>query len=184
MKRPSGSSNPCGVDPRPGAAQRSTLAALGLALAVAACGAKEAHVSRPDPVATAALLLDANPAVRQEALRVLESLGAAAAPVVPALIAALADPDPRVREGAGKTLTAVGPVAAEAVPNLIRATMDEDDFVRLRAIQALGAIGPKARAAIPSLEAHAVDADEVEDLKLYCKESLRLIRGGDGAGSR
>ena len=82
-------------------------------------------------------LKDKDLGTRQKAARALGKLGAAAVPV---LIAVLKDEDENkdARSGAALALGEIGSAAKEAVPALIAALKDKDKQVRTNAAYALG----------------------------------------------
>lgn len=71
-----------------------------------------------------------DPAVRQEAARVLARLGAAAEPALNELIAALEDPDEGVRRTAARALGQIGPAAQAAIGPLMQLITNPDAPVR------------------------------------------------------
>ncbi len=96
------------------------------------------------------LLADADPRVRYEAARALDTLGYAAKPALPMLIAALRDPAPEVRRRAAVAIGQIGAEAREAIPELQKRVETADDGdAASAAFTALGQIGP---AAAPALE--------------------------------
>lgn len=100
-------------------------------------------VSALDPLA--ASLSQRDVAVRRNTLTILETLGPAAAPVVPALVLATHDSDRFVRWAAARTLGKIAPKAPEqAVPALVRLLEEADPDVRLAALMALEHFGSAA----------------------------------------
>ncbi len=95
---------------------------LAAAKALAGGSATAAHV---DPLAGA--LSDENRWVREWAARALTTLGATAAPAVPALHDALLDADSFVRFRAAEALAHIGAEAAAALPRLEAAAADTDE---------------------------------------------------------
>jgi HEAT repeat protein len=97
-------------------------------------------------------LTDPDPQARLDTVDVLESLGAAVAPVAPALVRTLADPNRFVRWAAARTLGKAAPGEAEsAVPALAKLLYDPDLDVRVAAALALERYGPAAKSALPDL---------------------------------
>jgi hypothetical protein len=95
---------------------------------------------------------DPNLQTRLGALDVLETLGPAAAPAVPALVRALNDPNRFVRWSAARTLGKIGPAELDrTIPGLERLLDDSDLDVRLAAAAALGRYGPAAAPAVKGL---------------------------------
>jgi HEAT repeat protein len=92
------------------------------------------------------------PRLRRTAVEVLELLGDAARPALPAIADALADPDRFVRWGAARAIAYIGPREAPfAVEALGRLLCDDDDNIRLQAAVTLEAMGPIAQGALPAL---------------------------------
>lgn len=88
---------------------------------------------------------------RQNAARVLGSMGPHAKGAVPDLSAALQDPETAVRYNAALALYKIGPDARSAVGALRTALKDADPLVRMDVCLALCSIGPDARDAVPAL---------------------------------
>jgi RNA polymerase sigma factor (sigma-70 family) len=102
-----------------------------------------------------AVVKDAAPRCRRQALAALKFVKPDAKTVVPTLREALRDEDPDLRLNAISFLGELGPEAKEAVPDLIAALKkvkdDKDRSERLRIIDVLGNMGPAAKEAIPVL---------------------------------
>ncbi len=105
--------------------------------ALAAVGRTEPE--RVLPVLVAALA-DADPRRPLAAEVALRSLGAGAAPSVPALAAQLSKSSAALRAATARTLGELGPLAAEAAPALTRAQEDGNAYVRTVATEALRAV--------------------------------------------
>lgn len=90
------------------------------------------------------------PKARIQAIRVLQSVGAADPAAIPAIIRALKDRDAKVRDAAALALLNVGPPAEEAVDALNAAKADQDATVRMHAEAALNRITGGASAAAAS----------------------------------
>jgi HEAT repeat protein len=111
------------------------------------------------------------PVVREKAVRILGSLGEAAAGAVGELTAVLQDKDPDVRLTAAKSLWNISKNPELVVPVLVRLLRDkqpaarESTDARRRFLQtvmeALQRIGPPAKAAIPALAEKAKDANRI-----------------------
>lgn len=106
------------------------------------------------PVLVVALKND-DPAVRMQAARVLEEIGADAVKAQPALVGALRDQNPAVRNRAAAALGMVLSMGEgnhkEAVPALQESLKDPNDTVRATAAWALGHLGAEAQSAVPAL---------------------------------
>ncbi|MBY0527975.1 MAG: HEAT repeat domain-containing protein [Gemmataceae bacterium] len=99
-----------------------------------------------------AALVDADLQARRTSLNVLEALGSAAAPALPALVQALDDSDRFVRWGAARALgKLVGEPASAALPGLIRLLNDADLDLRLASATTLQHFGRNAAGAVPTL---------------------------------
>jgi HEAT repeat protein len=98
-------------------------------------------------------LSDQNARVRLASLDVLETMGAEAAPAIPAMVRSLEDSDLFVRWAAARTLGGLAPRQAESVvPALARLLRPEEDLNVRQAVEtALGKFGPDAAEAVPAL---------------------------------
>jgi HEAT repeat protein len=177
------SAAPAGA-PGPGATEGPARTGVELA-----AGTNQAQVgSSPDPLlqtlrtAVPVLVADiADPDVRVRlgAIDVLETLGDAAAPAVPALVRALGDPNRFVRWAAARTLGKMSPIeSATTVPNLAHLLFDDDLDVRLSAAAALDRFGPAAEAAVPDL----IQAMKASDADM--REAAIKTVGGIGTGAQ
>jgi hypothetical protein len=103
------------------------------------------------------------PRVRLASLDVIETMGEAGTPAIPALIRSLRDPNRFVRWAATRILGRLAPRgASEAVPVLASmVTTDEDLSVRLAVATTLGRYGPAAVSAIGPL-VRAMNSSDVE----------------------
>ena len=81
------------------------------------------------------------PNARISAVGALQSVGAADAAAIPALIGALADPDATVRDATVIAILNIGPPAKDAVSALNKAKSDKDATVRSHAEAALKRLG-------------------------------------------
>ncbi len=176
-----------------------SLLAVLLALALPACGKKEAapdpnrlladlrspdaeksgqarlqliRLGEPAVPAVAEMLRSGTPAERIAAANTLWGMGARARAAAPDLAAALGDPDPGLRVAAAMALENMGPAAEPAVASLAKAVRDRDAKVRQAAVKALGAIGPGAKAALPTLTRALRRGSWPE-----AEEAVRRIRG-------
>ncbi|MCU0686506.1 MAG: HEAT repeat domain-containing protein [Polyangiaceae bacterium] len=96
--------------------------------------ARELIGRSPEPSADAierlsALLGSRKPSVRMRAATVASELGAAAAPLVPALLRALPDPSRQVRRAALEALRALGEAALPGVPPALRRAFEGESSV-------------------------------------------------------
>lgn len=135
-------------------AQLKTPEARSAARGLARCGA--AALAASD--ALIALLENADPDIRWNALRTLGKIRATAS--IPKVVVMLNDPDDQVREHAAEALGDMGPAASTTVPALMAALQDKYMKVRRDAARSLGQIGPAAQAALPALKALAKDDPE------------------------
>lgn len=110
------------------------------------------------PVAN--LLHDPLPALRREAVILIELLEDQGRPALPALTEALTDTDRYVRWSAARAIGNIGPREAPfAVPNLAKLLSDENNNVRLAALATLEAMGRIAAPAAPALSQAALHGD-------------------------
>lgn len=117
---------------------------------------------------------DPESSARVAAIDVLEQLGPAAAPAVPALIRALEDQNLFVRWSASRTLSKVGPKnAAPAVPALARLLEDPDYDVCLATAVTLERLGPLSAGALPELRRVILSGDE--DLRVATIRTVEAI---------
>jgi HEAT repeat protein len=115
--------------------------------------------------------------VRLGAVEVLETLGPAAAPAVPALIRATNDRNLFVRWASSRTLGKIGPAAHEAATlPLAHRLFDDDLDVRLAAATALQHYGPAATPAVPEVIA-ALKASDAE-MRMAAMRTLEAIGVG------
>lgn len=100
---------------------------------------------------------EAKSSVRVSAAEALASLGADAAPGVPALVDALQDRDNYVRFAVTRALGDVGPAAKAAIPALSDAMKDGNSLVRRNAAIAVWKIDGRADLAVPVLGDYVKD---------------------------
>jgi HEAT repeat protein len=148
--------------PKPAGASDPALATVGRSLSALVAG-----------------LNDPLPRVRLATLDVLETMGEAAVPAIPALVGALRDPTLFVRWQAARILGRLAPQgAAEAVPVLARMIGREQDVsLRLAVATALGRYGPAAAAAVGPL-VRAMGATTDVDLRVSLLKALEAIGPG------
>jgi len=96
-----------------------------------------ARIGEPARPALVEMVRDADPAVREVAVRTLGEIGAADS--IQVLAGALYDRDDRVRMEAGRALGAAG---AGAIPVLLEALRFDDEGVRLAAVAGLAHLPP------------------------------------------
>lgn len=95
-----------------------------------------------------ALILHADPHVREYAISLAGNLGAAGESLVPAILKVLADPDDVCRWRAAYELGRIGPAAKEAAPELVRQMLDPSLRNQVAATWAIAALGEGARDAL------------------------------------
>lgn len=131
--------------------------------------ARRADLKASDPLApllgpklagVVVLLRDPLPALRRQAVMMLELLEDLARPALPALAEALGDPDRYVRWSAARAIGNIGPREASfAVPGLAKLLADDSNHVRLAAMATLEAMGRLAAPAVPALAQAAMHGD-------------------------
>ncbi|MBI2919573.1 MAG: HEAT repeat domain-containing protein [Planctomycetes bacterium] len=112
-----------------------------------------------------ALILYADPKVREYAISLAGNLGAAGGRLVPAILKVLSDPDDVCRWRAAYELGRIGPAAKDAAPELVRQMLDPSFRNQVAATWAVAALGEGARDALveqlrepsPLLAARAFD---------------------------
>jgi HEAT repeat protein len=112
---------------------------------------------------------------RSQALAVISRMGAAAAPLAPALVEAMREENNVIqRRQLANILTRVGPAAREAAPELVKLLQDKDLFTRQSAAVALRAVG------IRRDEVPAVVAAIRRDPQSYSRGLLIELLGEQG----
>jgi HEAT repeat protein len=89
------------------------------------------------------ILKSPDPALRRQAMALLERSGTAATPEVEAIVLALSDSDPEVRYLAARTLEAIGANSPQVVTALRTALNDSNGMVQTVARRALLKIAPE-----------------------------------------
>jgi HEAT repeat protein len=135
---------------------------------------------RPALTALAYGVQDPDPRSRHAAIDVLETMGDAAAPAVPALVQALYDRDRFVRWAAARALGRVRPAnPATVVPHLAQLLKARDPEECRMAAVSLTTYGAAARAALPELLHAAGSADpQVRVAVLRALESIGSAESG------
>jgi HEAT repeat protein len=134
------------------------------------------HSALPDVVAG---LSDPNVRARIEAVGVLDSMGADAAPAIPALVKSLGDRDRFVRWSAARALGRLAPRSPElVVPAVARLLGDDDLDVEVAAATALERYGPAAKTAVAALGHRASHGDA--DIRIAAMKALEAV-GADAA---
>jgi HEAT repeat protein len=112
---------------------------------------------------------------RATGARLLGDCGAAALPVLPAVIRLLKDPDGDVRVAAAEALLKIAPKTQDeaALGVLADALKSPELLIRLRAAEALAGRGPQARSALPALAAALEDPEP--EIRQAAREALKIV---------
>jgi HEAT repeat protein len=122
------------------------------------------------------MVVDENPAARQQAIESLASMHDGRPAVLAAYINALLDPVPEVRLAAAQALGQVGPKGETAVPSLTALLGDESPVVRQAAAQTLGQFGAASQPALPGLKRLA--EDHVPEVRAAAVDAQHRIEAG------